>query len=62
MARAADRYQLSSMRSFVIQKCALPDFADFDSCTQSKIDYYLQRLLLNTLNLRKWHQVGRRKG
>ncbi|GBF92718.1 hypothetical protein Rsub_05087, partial [Raphidocelis subcapitata] len=57
MARTTDRFQLSSMRINQLQKCALPDFSGYATCSAARIQYYLDRLLLNTKNLRNWHQL-----
>ncbi|KAI8474715.1 MAG: hypothetical protein J3K34DRAFT_518018 [Monoraphidium minutum] len=56
MARTTDRFQLSGMRSNIVQKCGLPDFASFSSCSPSSMDYARGRLMFNIVNLRNWHQ------
>ena len=55
MARATDRFQLSVMRSNMLQKCGEPEFADFPMCTPEKFEFNRARLLRNTQNLRAWH-------
>jgi hypothetical protein len=58
MARTTDRFQLTAMRSNQLHQCALPAFSGFATCSAARMQYYLDRLLLNTNNLREWHHVG----
>lgn len=62
MARATDRFQLSAMRANLLQKCREPDFEAFDTCSASKHERNMNKLALNTVNLRHWHQVRRNGG
>lgn len=55
MARATDRFQLSTMRSNMLQKCGEPQFADFPMCSPEKFEFNRDRLMKNTANLRQWH-------
>jgi hypothetical protein len=59
MARATDRFQLSTMRGLQLQKCGIDDFAAWPTCTPGKITYYMGKLRANTINLRNWHQARR---
>ncbi len=60
MARATDRFQLTVMRCNLLQKCGIPEFATFSSCTPAKIQFYLDRLAANTVNIKSWHHVSLR--
>jgi hypothetical protein len=58
MARTTDRFQLNVMRCNNLQRCGLPEFEDMDVCAPDQITRNLDKLRLNTVNLRSWHQVG----